>query len=286
MGYTMTHVLNESALGKDFRISFPDSPFKESYMTCRKMKRTQHLATMLAWLTGLMSIALSSAVIGDHLPPGILVIHFRTPPDYMERPAGSGSFTNYDIQSALQLAKLGDAEAQSNLGVMLASRGDYQKAAYWELQAANAGLDTAAYNLGTMYFNGQGFKQDYAQAHQWFEQAAKRGNKYAEFQLGITYFTGQGVEKDPAQEAYWYEKAARQGLPAAQYNLAVNYYNGEGVPENKVTAYAWMLLAQKGGLETHSALATIAQDMTPEQVQSAEKLSHNLGADPWPDTRR
>ncbi|MGA9854880.1 MAG: tetratricopeptide repeat protein [Gammaproteobacteria bacterium] len=188
----------------------------------------------------------------------------------------------------MQLAKIGDAEAQSNLGVMYASRGEYEKAAYWYKQAAIAGLDTAAYNLGTLYFNGQGFPQDYAKAHPWFEEAASRGNKYAQFQLGMTYFTGQGVDKDPAKETYWYQKAARQGLPAAQYNLAVNYYNGEGTTQDKVKAYAWMLSAQKGGLgaDTQSALTIMARDMTPEQIQSAEKLSHSLSSDPWSDTRQ
>jgi len=249
-------------------------------------QRIHSIRLMLPWIIGLAFIFLGGTAWADHLPPGILVIHFRTPPDYMERPAGSGPYTKYDIQAAIQLAKLGDAEAQSNLGVMLASRGDYQQAAYWEKQAADAGLDTAAYNLGTLYFNGQGFQQDYAQAHQWFEQAAKRGNKYAEFQLGMTYYTGQGVQKDPAQEMYWYEKAARQGLPAAQYNLAVIYHNGDEAKQDDIKAYAWMTLAQKGGLDTSDALATIAQGMTPAQIQAAEKLSHNLSSEPWHDTRQ
>ncbi|MDE2091058.1 MAG: sel1 repeat family protein [Gammaproteobacteria bacterium] len=221
-------------------------------------------------------MASGSVAVADLLPPGIMVIHFRAPPDYMERPAESGPYSRYAIQSALQLAKLGDVEAESNVGVMYASRGEYEKAAYWYRQAANAGLDTAAYNLGTLYFNGRGMPQDYTIAHQWFEQAARRGNKYAEFQLGMTYFTGQGVQKDPAQEMYWYARAARQGLPAAQYNIAVNYFNGEGVAQDRVAAYAWMLLATKGGLETKDALEIIAQGLSQEQIQSAEKLSHSL----------
>ena len=244
------------------------------------------IGSRLPWIIGLAFISIGGTAMADHLPPGTLVIHFRIPPDYMEKPAASGPYSKKDIDSAMQLAKIGDAEAQSNLGVMYASRGEYDKAAYWYKQAADAGLDTAAYNLGTLYFNGQGFPQDYAKAHPWFEEAASRGNKYAEFQLGMTYFTGQGVDKDPAKETYWYEKAARQGLPAAQYNLAVNYYNGEGIPQDKVKAYAWMLLAHKGGLDTDSqdALTIMAKSMTTEQIQSAEKLSRSLSSDTWSST--
>jgi uncharacterized protein len=246
----------------------------------------RRIRSVLPWIIGSAFIVIGNTAMADHTPPGVLVIHFRIPPDYMEKPAGSGPYSQKDIESAMQLAKIGDAEAQSNLGVMYASRGEYEKAAYWYKQAANAGLDTAAYNLGTLYFNGQGFPQDYAKAHPWFEEAASRGNKYAEFQLGMTYFTGQGVEKDPAKETYWYEKAAKQGLPAAQYNLAVNYYNGEGTPQDKVKAYAWMLLAKKGGLgsDSQEALTIMAKSMTPEQIQSAEKLSRSLSSDAWSAT--
>jgi TPR repeat protein len=243
----------------------------------------ERIPPMLPWIIGSVFIAASGIAMADHLPPGTLVIHFRIPPDYMEKPAGTDIYSKKDIDSAMQLAKIGDAEAQSNLGVMYASRGEYEQAAYWYKQAADAGLDTAAYNLGTLYFNGQGVSKDYAKAHMFFEQAANRGNRYAEFQLGMTYFTGQGVEKDPAKETSWYERAARQGLPAAQYNLAVNYFNGEGVPQDKVKAYAWMLQAHKGGLDADSqeALNIMAKSMTPEQIQSAEKLSLSLSAGAW-----
>ena len=251
--------------------------------------RTPSITILHKWLLPLLGALLFAAGApgrADHLPPGILVIHFRTPPDYMQKPAGSGPYTKQDIQEAMQLAKIGDAEAQSNLGVMLASRGEYAKAAYWEEQAANAGLDTAAYNLGTLYFNGEGFPKDYVTAHHWFMQSADRGNMYAEFQLAMTYNTGQGVQKDPAKEIYWYEKAARQGLSPAQYNLAVIYHNGDETARDDVKAYAWMLLAKKGGLDAGDALKIISREMSPAQIQEAEKLSRNLAAAPVQDMRK
>ncbi len=251
-------------------------------MTYRIAYRKHSIRLALPWVIGLALIAVGGMALADHVPPGILVIHFRTPPDYMERPAGSGPYSQQEIRDAMHLAKIGDAEAESNLGVMLASRGEYQKAVYWEKQAADSGLDTAAYNLGTMYFNGKGFPQDYAKAHQWFEQAAKRSNKYAEFQLAMIYDTGQGVTKDPSRVIYWYTKAARQGLPAAQYNLAVIYHNGVEIAQDDVKAYAWMLSAQKNGLDTRDALTTISRGMTPAQIQSAETLSHNLSSESLP----
>lgn len=239
-----------------------------------------NITRALPWLMGAAFIvALAGPAHADRLPPGIQVIHVHKPA-YLDRPPGSGPYSLTDIQDAMELAKLGDAEAQANLGIMLQSRGEYQRAAYWYQQAAQAGIANAQYNMGTLYFNGEGVPKDYAKAHEWFEKAAQRDNKYAEFQLGITYYTGQGVQKDPTQEIYWYEKAARQGLPAAAYNLGVIYNNGEEVPPDYVRAYAWLLIAQKGGLDASGALSAIAQNLSPDQIKQSEKLSQSLASDP------
>lgn len=215
------------------------------------------------------------ALASDHLPPGVQVIYVRQPA-YLDKLPGNTVYTEQDVDQATELAKLGDAEAEANLGVMLSSRGDYKRAAIWYKRAADLGIATAAYNLGTLYYNGQGFPQDYAAAHHWFEQAAKRNDPYAEFQLGSMYDSGKGVDKDAKQEFYWYNKAGRQGLAAAQYNLAVLYHNAEGVDRDDVQAYAWLLLAERGGLDIAEAKSVIVRDMTTEQQRAAETLSRSL----------
>ncbi|HKV97760.1 MAG TPA: tetratricopeptide repeat protein [Gammaproteobacteria bacterium] len=245
-----------------------------------------NITQALPWILGAACIAaVSLPAHADRLPPGVQVIHMHQPP-YLDRPPGSGPYSQSDINDAMGLAKIGDAEAQANLGIMLQTRGEYKEAAYWYQQAANAGVANAQYNMGTLYFNGEGVAQDYAKAHEWFMRAAKRGNKYAEFQLGMTYFTGQGVNKDPTKEIFWYEKAARHGVPAAAYNLGVIYNNGDEVAPDYVRAYAWLLLAQKGNLDTSSALSAVGTNLSPDQIKQAEKLSHTLERDPASDAGR
>ncbi len=217
----------------------------------------------------------AQAAWADHLPPGIKVIYIN-PPQGVDRTPGTKVYSQTDIDQAAELAKLGDAEAEANLGVMLTTRGKYQEAANWYQKAAEAGESVAAYNLGTLYYNGQGFQQDYAQALHWFKEAANRNDPYAEFQLGMMYDLGHGVDASPDQERYWYLKAARQGLAAAQYNLAVMYHNAEGVSQDDVRAYAWLLLAERGGLDVSDAKPVITDGMTPEQMRSAESLSRTL----------
>ncbi|HSN17197.1 MAG TPA: tetratricopeptide repeat protein [Gammaproteobacteria bacterium] len=228
---------------------------------------------------GLVALALFAAAplagADDHTPPGVKIIYVR-PPKYIDKLPGNTVYSDQDIEQATELARLGDAEAQANLGVMLTTKGKYQEAANWYKQAADMGIGTAAYNLGTLYYNGQGFPQDYATARHWFEMAAQRNDPYAQFQLGMMAGDGKGMDVDPAAELRWYLKAAGQGLPAAQYNLAVMYHNGEGTAQDDVKAYAWLLLAQRGGVDVSEAKPVITDGMTPEQMQSAEKLSHQL----------
>jgi len=230
---------------------------------------------VLALMGLALLVAAPLAQAEDHVPPGVHIVYVH-PPAYADKMAANKVYSDADIDAATELAKIGDAEAQANLGVMLSSRGKYKEAAGWYRQAANMGIPTAAYNLGTLYYNGQGFTQDYAAAKEWFEIAAKRNDPYAQFQLGMMYGAGKGVTADPSSEMHWYTKAAQQGLPAAQYNLAVMYHNGEGTDQDDVKAYAWLLVAQRAGLDVSEAKPVITDGMSPDQTQSAERLSRTL----------
>ena len=241
--------------------------------------RSDSYRPVLLSLLGLSLLLAAPLAAADHVPPGIQVIYVH-PHLNVDKVPGSKVYSDQDIQQATELAKLGDAEAEANLGVMLTTRGKYQEAARWYKQAADSGIATAAYNLGTLYYNGQGFPQDYGTARHWFELAATRNDPYAQFQLGTMAGDGKGLDADPKVEMMWYRKAADQGLAAAQYDLAVMYHNAEGVDQDDVTAYAWLLLAERGGVDISDAKPVITDGMTPEQMQSAEKLSHSLYVSP------
>jgi TPR repeat protein len=204
----------------------------------------------------------------DYLPLGTKVVYVHQPA-YLNKLAGRKAYSNTDIDDVKELAKLGDATAQNNLGVMLASRGDYKQAAGWYQRAAEAGVGRAAYNLGVLYAQGLGVSQDALQARHWFEQGAKHDDPYAQFQLGR-------LAADAATEMQWYQKAGHQGLPAAQYNLAVMYHNGEGTGSDDVQAYAWLLAAQRSGVDVSGAKDAIGGNLSSEQTQTAQTMSRSL----------
>ena len=116
-------------------------------------------------------------------------------------------------------------------------------------QVAKQGNAKAQYNLGGMYYNGQGVRKDYAQAVQWYRKAAEQGYAVAQYNLGQMYREGQGVRKDYVEAVKWYRKAAEQGFAKAQYNLGLMYAKGEGVRQNYKIAKEWFGKACDNGLQ-------------------------------------
>lgn len=89
--------------------------------------------------------------------------------------------------------------------------GDYEAAFQEWLPLAKLGDVEAQYNLGVMYDEGAGVEVDLASAAEWYRKAAKRGFKDAQTNLGIMYLQGQGVERDISKAAHWFQLAADQG---------------------------------------------------------------------------
>ena len=65
-------------------------------------------------------------------------------------------------------------------------------------------------------------RRDYATALREFRPLAEQGHADAQFNLGLMYYKGQGVPQDHAEAMKWYRKAAEQGDADAQRNLGVN----------------------------------------------------------------
>jgi len=91
---------------------------------------------------------------------------------------------------------------------------------------AQQGDAEAQSNLGVVYHNGEGVPQDDVEAVKWFRKAAEQGLADAQFNLGLMYYSGKGVPKDDTEAAKWWRKAAEQGHATAQFNLGQSYDRG------------------------------------------------------------
>lgn len=118
------------------------------------------------------------------------------------------------VAGPVAAASVGDADAARD-------RGDYATEFRFTLPLAQQGNAKAQFNLGVMYYDGQGVPQYYFQAVKWFRLAAAQGHANAQNILGVSYRDGKGVPKDAVQAVKWYRLATAQGIAEAQYNLAV-----------------------------------------------------------------
>jgi TPR repeat protein len=147
-------------------------------------------------------------------------------------------------------ANAGDASAQFNLGLLyFKGEGvpkDDTQAAIWYRKAAEQGNANAQHNLGGLYLMGQGVPKDDTQTVRWYMKAAEQGfalEPFVQYYLGLLYFNGHGVPQDDTQAVQWHRKAAEQGFALALNSLARLYANGRGVPRDYVEAHKWETLA-------------------------------------------
>ena len=157
----------------------------------------------------------------------------------------------WEICKLVEKAKLGDIDAQNNLGKCYENGRDvvqsYEKAVEWYRKAAEQGHAAAQYNLGVCYAEGRGVVQSYENAVKWYRKAAEQGEVNAQNNLGVCYDNGQGVVRNYEKAVEWYRKAAEQGHAAAQYNLGVCYAKGRGVVQSYENAVEWYRKAAEQG---------------------------------------
>ncbi|MDO4440829.1 MAG: tetratricopeptide repeat protein [Moraxella sp.] len=108
-----------------------------------------------------------------------------------------------------------DATTQYRTGVAYDLTGDYKKAIEYYIKSAEQGNDKAQYNLGTLYYNGEGTTRDYAKALEYYTKSAEQGNPEAQFNLAVMYRYGEGVSKDKATAKVWFGKACDSGIKEA-----------------------------------------------------------------------
>ena len=118
----------------------------------------------------------------------------------------------------------------------LLSRSYYTKAVPYCEKECNLNYGRSCYNLGTLYFHGQGVRQNYQQAKTYSEKACNLNIGESCSDLGTLYYKGQGVRRNYQQTKTYSEKACNLNYGVGCYSLGALYFNGDGVRRNKRTA--------------------------------------------------
>ena len=88
---------------------------------------------------------------------------------------------------------------------------DYTGALPLLREAAEKGHAGAQYNLGSLYYLGNGVAKSVEEAVKWIRKAAEAGDPGAQWHLGHFYQTGEVVNKNLEEARRWYQKSADQG---------------------------------------------------------------------------
>ena len=119
---------------------------------------------------------------------------------------------------------------------------------------------------------------EYEQAYNTMRSLAETSDHgLAQYYIAMMYLRGQGVEQSYDEAAGWFRKAAEQGIKQAQYRLAELYMVGRGVPRDYEYAYAWYRAgAEQQHKKSMEALSTAAENLSPEELEEAQKLARKF----------
>ncbi|AZC50664.1 MULTISPECIES: tetratricopeptide repeat protein [Pseudomonas] len=188
------------------------------------------------------------------------------------------------VKAAKDLARKGADEGNSeSMYLMYELSGDKS----WLEKSATSGFALAQYLLATEYLEGEGFflspSSRSEKAEHWMRASAQGG--YPKGMMGLAaILIGK---KDLEGFRLWNEKAANSGYVEGVFGYA-SYLAGEpsnyGYSLDFVKSYALLslLLELDGGggvrRDVEDILPNVAEKITPEQIQTAEKLAHEWKA--------
>lgn len=171
-----------------------------------------------------------------------------------------------DLKKIEDKAFKGNSEAQHDLAALYtAGQGvtqNYERAAAWFKEAANANIANASYNLGVLYHQGLGVSQDMPIALDWYRRAALEGHPEAQYNLGIAYIEGIGAKYNPHLASAYFRQAALNGIVEGAYNLGLILENGLLGQAYLEQAMVWYrAAADRGSSEAAKALETLAEKL-------------------------
>ena len=116
------------------------------------------------------------------------------------------------------------------IGDLYSDEEEFEKAFEWYSKAVENDSTSAAFEIGKLYYQGQGCTQDKAKAEELFEQYATDGSDMRD--IGNFY-----SEYDDFEKAFeWYSKAVENDDIWAASNLGILYYQGKGCTQDKAKA--------------------------------------------------
>lgn len=143
-------------------------------------------------------------------------------------------------------AEEGNLEAQYQVGKLFLEQSDTEEDGIRYLtMAIEQGSPQACLQLAEHLMH----EEKYSKAIPLLQNAADCGLEKAAYWLGWCYVHGKGVLQDPNRAEKYLVQAAKVGGAEAMLDLAVRYSVGDGLPPKPSVAFAWLKKAQDAGAE-------------------------------------
>ena len=119
--------------------------------------------------------------------------------------------------------------------------------------------------------------RDFTGAYKEWLPLAEEGNSAAQFNLGLLYYDGNGVPQNFSEAARWFQEAADRGWAKAQYNLGAMYGAGRGVKRDYSKAYVWLsLCAAQGDEKCVAQRDLVAHKLSPSKLSAAQDAARQF----------
>jgi TPR repeat protein len=197
------------------------------------------------------------------------------------------SSEEFNLALAYQIGTIIETAPKNTAPKGLVLRDSAQALAYY-LKAATQNHARAQYNLGMIYYNGDGVLRNYGEALQWFEKAAEQEHTYAQNHLGIMHLNGEGTPIDFEKSLKWFHKSAKQDNASAQNNLGVMYSKGIGYPKDRNMAIKFFQQSADNGLsdaQVNLNALGVRKDEIPDPIINFDKTMNTVTAATPPNNR-
>ncbi|EJK77334.1 hypothetical protein THAOC_00841, partial [Thalassiosira oceanica] len=125
--------------------------------------------------------------------------------------------------------------------------------------------------LAVAYFDGNhGLHQDIPRAIDLWTEAARLGDLNAHFQLGLLYFFGEGVEKDVGRGIRHWQHSAIRGHSESRFMLGLHEFTSGN---HELAVQHWMITAKMGGEEALNKIKDMFMKGLATKAQYADSLT-------------
>ena len=183
----------------------------------------------------------------------------------------------------LRAARMGHAQAQYNLGLLLCGEGKacpqgLERSVHWFRKAAEQGYVPAFWEMGNAYREGLGVERDFKEAAAWFNRGVQAGDSSCMTFLGLMHFRGEGTVEDEETAVQLWQEAAEMDNSDAMFYLGVCSEKGMGgLKRSGRDAAAWYRMADYyGSSGAAESLAKLyrRRPLLKAYMKAKEKVEH------------